>query len=131
MFLVNGSQALSVNRGCFKCNSVINLSLVNKNLFMVLFILNLSFQILLKLLSYLFLIKVDFFLPQTAQFDKNINLFCLAFLTLEISFVVFFVNWSNRFPMFSFNIFQRSFYFYLSSHYIFLIHYLLKQIRYE
>ena len=28
--------------------------------------------------------KVDFFLPQTAQFDKIINLFCLVFLTLKI-----------------------------------------------
>ena len=33
--------------------------------------------------------KVYFFLPQTAQFDKNINLFCLVFLTLEFSFAVF------------------------------------------
>ena len=100
MFLVNGSQALSVNSGSFKCNSGINLSLVNKSLFMVLLILNLSFQILLKLLSYLFLIKVDFFLPQTAQFDKNINLFCLAFLTLEISFVVFFLTEAIGFQCF-------------------------------
>ena len=40
-----------------------------------------SFEILL---IFLFSMKVDFFLPQTAQSDKIINLFCLAFLTLEL-----------------------------------------------
>ena len=40
----------------------------------------------------LFLIKVDFFLPQTAQFDKNIILFCLVFLTLEFSLAVYFLQ---------------------------------------
>ena len=52
---------------------------------MILFILNYS----LKLQSSLFLIKVDFFLPQTAQFDKGINLFFLAFLKLKFSLAVF------------------------------------------
>ena len=40
--------------------------------------------------SSLFLIKVDFFLPQTAQFDKSIILICLVFLTLEFSLAVCF-----------------------------------------
>ena len=34
--------------------------------------------------------KVDFFLPQIAQYYKSINLFCLVFLTLEFSLAVFF-----------------------------------------
>ena len=38
--LVNCPQALLVNNGCFKCNSDINLSPVNKNMLMSLFNLN-------------------------------------------------------------------------------------------
>ena len=38
--LVNDPKALRVNTGCFKCNSGINLSPVNKNLLIILFILN-------------------------------------------------------------------------------------------
>ena len=30
-----------------------------------------------------------FFLPQAEEFDKNINLFCLVFTTLEFLFAVF------------------------------------------
>ena len=36
------------------------------------------------------LMNLDFFLPQIAQFDKGINLFCFVLLTLEFSFTVFF-----------------------------------------
>ena len=36
-------------------------------------------------------VKVDSFLPQIAQFDKSINLFCLVFLKLEFSFSVYFL----------------------------------------
>ena len=39
--LINGPQALQINAGYFKCNSGINLSPVNKNLLMILFVLNL------------------------------------------------------------------------------------------
>ena len=42
--------------------------------------------------SSLFFIKVDFFWPQTEQFDKSINLFCLVFLTFELSFPVYFLQ---------------------------------------
>ena len=63
------------------------MSPVNENLLMIFFILNYSFEVLL---SYLFLMKVNFLLPQTAQFDKSINLFCLVFLTLEFPLSVFF-----------------------------------------
>ena len=59
---------------------------------MILLILNKSFEILLKLWSFLFLIKVDFFLPQTTQFVKSINLFCLVFLKLELTLEVFFTT---------------------------------------
>ena len=36
--------------------------------------------------------KDGFFLAQTAQFDKSINLFCLLFPTLQFSFSVFFLT---------------------------------------
>ena len=39
-----------------------------------------------------FLIKVDFFLPQVAQFDESINLFFLVFATLEFLFTIFFLQ---------------------------------------
>ena len=71
----------------FKCTCGINLLSFNKNLLMILFILNKSFEIL-KLWSSLFLIKVSGFLPQRAQFDKSIILFSLGFLTLESSYAV-------------------------------------------
>ena len=35
---------------------------------------------------------MDFFWPQTEQFDKSINLFCLVFLTFELSFPVYFLQ---------------------------------------
>ena len=36
--------------------------------------------------------KVDFFLPQTAQFDKNIILLCLVYLTFEFSLAMFYLQ---------------------------------------
>ena len=87
--LVNGPQAPYVNSGYFRYNSCIYLSQVNKNLSMNLFILNWSFQILLKLWGSLFLIKVDFFLPQTAQKHLS-SLF--SFVTLKLSFAVYFLQ---------------------------------------
>ena len=36
--------------------------------------------------------KVEFFSPQTVQFDKSINLFYLVFLTLEFLFAVYFLQ---------------------------------------
>ena len=36
--------------------------------------------------------NLNFFLLQTTQFDKNINLFCLVFMTFEFSFAVFFLQ---------------------------------------
>ena len=36
--------------------------------------------------------NLNFFLLQTPQFDKNINLFCLVFMTFEFSFAVFFLQ---------------------------------------
>ena len=47
---------------------------------------------LLLLLSSLFLMKVDFLLPQIVQYVKSIDLFCLDFLTLEFSFAVFYLQ---------------------------------------
>ena len=48
--------------------------------------------------SSLFLIKVKFFLPQTAQFDKFINLFCVVFLASDtICFHCFYVVYSGGF----------------------------------
>ena len=47
------------------------------------------------------IIKIVIFLAKPSQFDKTINLFCLAFLTLEY-------NWRNMFPLFLYNIFHRS-----------------------
>ena len=79
-----------MNPGCFKFNSGINLSPFNKNLLMVLFILNV--QMSLKLRSSLFLIKVHLFLPQIAQFDKSITLLYLVFMALEFLFAVYFLQ---------------------------------------
>ena len=39
-----------------------------------------------------FFIKIDFFLPQTAQFDKSVNLFNLVFLTLGSYLGVYFLQ---------------------------------------
>ena len=39
LFLVNGSHALYVNPGCFKCISAMNLSPANKNFVIILLIL--------------------------------------------------------------------------------------------
>ena len=36
--------------------------------------------------------NLNFFLLQITQFDKNINLFCLVFMTFEFSFAVFFLQ---------------------------------------
>ena len=36
------------------------------------------------------LMNLNFFFPQTAHFDTSIKVFCLAFLTLEFLFAVFF-----------------------------------------
>ena len=41
------------------------------------------------------LIKVDFFLPQIAQFGKSINLFLLVIQTFEISFAPLFFFTTN------------------------------------
>ena len=49
--------------------------------------------------SSLFVIRVDMCLPQTAQFDKNINIFCLVFLTFEFRSQYIFYNWHNTFPL--------------------------------
>ena len=38
-------------------------------------------------------------LPQIAQFDKIINLFCLVFLTLELSFAVYFLQLTQYFSI--------------------------------
>ena len=38
-------------------------------------------------------------LPQIAQFDKSINLFCLVFLTLELSFAVYFLQLTQYFSI--------------------------------
>ena len=69
--------------------------------------------------------KIDFFIPQTAKFDKSINLFCLVFLRLEFSFIVIFLQLThNRFPKFLYIT-------HVLLHHILLIHYLLKQIRHD
>ena len=79
-------------------------------------------------MEFLILMKVDFFLPQRAQFDKSTNL-CLDFLTLEFSFSVFFLQFThNSFPLVLYDILHRSFCSFFSSHYILLTH-LLKQIH--
>ena len=67
---------------------------------------------------------VWFFLLETAQFDKSINMFCLVLLTLEFTFAIFFLQLTqyNRFPLFLY--ITQNFFF----HYILLTHYLLKQI---
>ena len=72
------------------------MSQVNENLSMNLFILNWSFQILLKLWGSLFLIKVDFFLPQTAQKHLS-SLF--SFVTLKLSFAVYFLQLVHYFSI--------------------------------
>ena len=48
--------------------------------------------------SCLFFIKVDFFLLQTAQFNKSINLFCLVF-RFNFCFQRIFCNWHNTFRL--------------------------------
>ena len=46
--------------------------------------------------SSLFFIKDDFFLHQTEQFDKSIDLFCLVFLIFEFSFSVYFLQLTQQ-----------------------------------
>ena len=52
---------------------------------------------LIKIVEFFFFIKVDFCLPQKAQFDKSINLFCLVFLFLEFSLAVYLLQKKYRF----------------------------------
>ena len=40
----------------------------------------------------LYFLKKSHFPPQTVEFSKRVNLFCLAFLTNEFSFAVFFLQ---------------------------------------
>ena len=47
--------------------------------------------------------KVDFFLSQTAQFDKSIDLFSLVFLKLEFSFAVYFQQLTQYVPIVTYN----------------------------
>ena len=44
-------------------------------------------------------IKTLMKLPQIAQFDKSINLFCLVFLTLELSLAVYFLQLTQYFSI--------------------------------
>ena len=44
-------------------------------------------------------IKILMKLPQIAQFDKSINLFCLVFLTLELSLAVYFLQLTQYFSI--------------------------------
>ena len=53
--------------------------------------------------SSLFFIKVDFFLPQTEQFDKSIDLFCLVFLIFEFSFSVYFLQLTQQVSIVTYN----------------------------
>ena len=92
---------------------------------MILFVLNQSFEILLKFWSSWFLIKVEFFLLQTAQFYKIISLFCLVFLILEFSFAVYFLQLTQHFSIVFIQYVTHNFLFFLSSHYILLTRYLL------
>ena len=63
-----------------KCvNDVIRLKLIISNIIKVV-------EFLSSWLSSWISMKVIFVLPQIAQFDESINLFCLFFLTLEFSF---------------------------------------------
>ena len=49
--------------------------------------------------SFLMILKnLDFFLPQTVQFNTSTILFCLVFLTLEFLF------WHNTFPLISYSV---------------------------
>ena len=58
---------------------------------------------MIKIVEFLFLIKVDFFLLQAAQFDKSINLFCLIFLTLEFLFTVYFLTLTQQVSIVTYN----------------------------
>ena len=42
----------------------------------------------------------QFFLPQTTQFDKSINLFCLVLLTIEFWLAILFFTIDATFPLF-------------------------------
>ena len=95
--LVNVPQALQVNPACLKCNLGINLSPVNKNLLTILFFLTLSKK---GLMAFLIFNKCWFYLPQTAQFDQIINLFCLVLLTVEFPLAVCCHIWCKTFPLF-------------------------------
>ena len=76
--------------------------------------------------------KKQSFLRQTAQFDRNINLFCLVFPTFEFSLAVFFLQLAKKlFSLLLYYILHFTHTFDLSSHYILLTHYLLKQIRHN
>ena len=74
----------------------------------------------------------DFFLSQTAQFDKSINMLCLVFLALVFLFAVFFLQLTQYVSIVFIQYIRehfQDFRFLLSSHCILLTHYLLKQIR--
>ena len=83
----------------FQMQFCINLSPVNENLLIILFMLNQSFQILLELWSSLFLIEVDFLLPQIGQFGKSKSLICLVF-SLKFLFPVYFLQLAQCFHCF-------------------------------
>ena len=53
--------------------------------------------------------NLDFFLLQTAQFDKSINLFCLVFMNLSFHLQYFSYNWHNMFLLFLYVIFHITF----------------------
>ena len=60
--------------------------------------------------------KVIFFLPQTAQFDKSINPFCLVFLTFKFLFAVCLLQLTQYVSIITYN--QQLF---LTAHFIALI----------
>ena len=92
--LLNSPQALWINLGCLKCDCCVNLSPANKNFLKIIFILKQSFQINFwkssNLLAYQFWMNFNFFLQQTIQLDKSVNLFCLDFLASEFLLLAFF-----------------------------------------
>ena len=47
--------------------------------------------------------KVNFFLSQTAQFAKSTNLFYLVFLTLKLSFAVYFLELTQHISIATYN----------------------------
>ena len=112
LFLVNGPIALYVNPGCFKCIPGINLSLANKDLFTIVFIvyfenkvfiigksLRIGPSIPIKLinnhLACCSLINFDFLLLQTTHFDKNIIFPFLVFTTFGFLLSGFFIHFKQ------------------------------------